>query len=90
METGYAKGFRDGAAEACQAEAKKIEDAIAELKADTGPATPQVYSRERVIEILQLLIRQNQSLAARIAAVGTNPRDRSEDGNEDEGEDQPG
>lgn len=82
----YDRGFRDGAAAATEAQGTKFEDAIAELE-DGGGNRAGFYSRGQVMDLLRLLARQSQSLAARIAAVDPiNPRDRSDDGNEDEGE----
>lgn len=66
---GYSEGFRDGAAAATEAQAVKFQDAISDVKDD--PHAPLVYTRDRVIELLQLLARQAESLAARIMEVDT-------------------
>lgn len=79
----YGRGFRDGASEACQAQAERLDDAISVLR--EFPAETTYYSRDKVIELLQLLARKNQGLAAQIAAVGAT-REGDDDGNGDEGE----
>lgn len=80
---GYSRGFRDGAAEACQATGERLDDAIGVLQ-ELPEQT--VFSREKVIEIMQLMARDNKKLSAQIMAVGST---RQGDSDGDEGEASP-
>ena len=63
----YSRGFRDGAAQATEAMSARLHDAIEVVE---EPRELPVFSQKKVADMLRLLARMTEKLAAQIQAVG--------------------